>query len=143
MSGVHPHFLYSVPTLYRKCGWLIHTSVEYENLVACQAGCTPVILMFLLREQKINPWIKILGSSWDSNPRPSEYQSDALTTKPLLVTLPQTQAFHYMDFAFFFSKAVRQNPEMESLVSRLNLADKFHDKELSQVVSPFMHLRID
>ena len=26
---------------------------------------------------------KILGSSKDSNPRPSEYQSDALTTEPL------------------------------------------------------------
>ena len=29
-------------TWYRKCGWLIHTGVEYENLVTCQAGCTPV-----------------------------------------------------------------------------------------------------
>ena len=26
---------------------------------------------------------KNLGSSWDSNPRPSEYYSDALTIKPL------------------------------------------------------------
>ena len=39
--------------------------------------------MFLLREQKINPWKKILGSSRDLNPGPSDYQSDALTTKPL------------------------------------------------------------
>ena len=26
---------------------------------------------------------KKVGNSWDSNPRPSDYQSDALTTEPL------------------------------------------------------------
>ena len=39
---------------------------------------TTFLLVHLLIECKINP-----ESSWDSNPRPSEYYSDALTIKPL------------------------------------------------------------
>ena len=41
------------------------------------------MLTFLQRELQINPQKKNPGSSWDSSPTPSEYQSDALTIRPL------------------------------------------------------------
>ena len=40
-------------------------------------------VVFLLREREINPWKE---SSWDLNPRPSEYKSDALTTERVRIS---------------------------------------------------------
>ena len=41
------------------------------------------LLMFLPKEWENKSTEKNTGSSWDSNTRPSEYSSDALTIKPL------------------------------------------------------------